>query len=172
MNHVMLDLETMGTHPNSAIISIGAVTFDPNSGELGREFYKTISLESSVNWGLELDPSTIIWWMGQEDKARQECVSGTNELPLVLRDFISWIPEDAKVWGCGVAFDNTILANAYRKVGLGVPWQFWNDRCYRTMKSLVDFPAVREGVHHNALDDAKTQAKHLIKIMKHLRGDV
>jgi len=28
-NHVMIDLETMGLLPGSAIVSIGAVVFDP-----------------------------------------------------------------------------------------------------------------------------------------------
>ena len=38
MNNVMLDLETMGKGPSAAIVTIGAVFFDPMTGELGAEF--------------------------------------------------------------------------------------------------------------------------------------
>ncbi len=31
MNHLMVDLETMGNGPYSPVISIGAVFFDPNT---------------------------------------------------------------------------------------------------------------------------------------------
>ena len=35
MNHLMVDLETMGNGPYAPVISIGAVFFDPNTGETG-----------------------------------------------------------------------------------------------------------------------------------------
>ena len=66
----------------------------------------------------------------------------------------------------GAAFDNVILASAYRRNGTRQPWQFLNDRCYRTMKA--QYPAVkmqRNGTHHNAVDDAESQARHLIAMM-------
>ena len=76
-------------------------------------------------------------------------------------------PSKARVWGNGASFDNPILANAYRAVNLDPPWRFWNDRCYRTVKSMFgkNVKLERIGEHHNALDDAKSQADHLIRIM-------
>ena len=77
-------------------------------------------------------------------------------------------PCDAHIWGNGAAFDNVVLASAFRATGMQVPWAFWNDRCYRTVKSLFsNVKLKRSGTHHNALDDAVTQAKHLLEIAEH-----
>ena len=40
MNHVMVDIETLGTTNNSVVLSIGAVKFDHQG--LGEEFYAEI----------------------------------------------------------------------------------------------------------------------------------
>jgi exodeoxyribonuclease VIII len=80
--------------------------------------------------------------------------------------FLSRYGEDVKIWGNGASFDNVILANAYRRNDLNIPWKYYNDRCYRTMKSLAPHIKMeREGTHHNALSDAISQANHLIRIM-------
>jgi hypothetical protein len=65
----MIDLETMGNKPNAPIVSIGAVFFDPSTGELGG-FYRVVSLKSSVDGGAIPDPETIMWWMQQSEEAR------------------------------------------------------------------------------------------------------
>lgn len=166
MKNVMLDLETMGNTPNSAIISIGAVKFD-NSG-LGEEFHAVVDLESSVSNNGAIDASTVLWWMGQSESARNVFKQKGEHINTVLQKFSMFLgADDCVIWGNGAAFDNVILASAYRNSLLTVPWKFWNDRCYRTMKSL--YPSIklnRIGVLHNALDDAKSQALHLIEILK------
>ena len=76
------------------------------------------------------------------------------------------IPMDVAVWGCGSDFDNVLIENAHKKIGQEVAWKFRNNRCYRTIKSL--WPNVeikRKGAHHNSLDDAESQALHLIEIL-------
>ena len=75
------------------------------------------------------------------------------------------IPMDVAVWGCGSDFDNVLIENAHKALGQEIAWNFRNNRCYRTIKSL--WPNVkikRKGEHHNALDDAESQALHLIEI--------
>lgn len=177
MKHdVMIDLETMGKGPNAAIIAIGACEFDERG--ITREFYQVVELESSVKMGLEIDPSTVLWWMKQSDEARAHIHTPnfpTQNIQQALEWFTDWltvrsdsdVDKNVRLWGNGAAFDNVILANAYRKLGKVAPWEFWNDRCYRTVKNL--FPDVkmnRSGTHHNAIDDAKSQALHLIEIFK------
>jgi DNA polymerase III epsilon subunit-like protein len=44
---VMLDIETLGNRPYSIILSIGAVEFDPRTGNMGNEFYVLIDHVSS-----------------------------------------------------------------------------------------------------------------------------
>ncbi|HBP8683052.1 RecE family exodeoxyribonuclease, partial [Escherichia coli] len=43
-DHLMIDLKTMGKNPDAPIISIGAIFFDPQTGDMGPEFSKTIDL--------------------------------------------------------------------------------------------------------------------------------
>lgn len=168
---VMIDLETMGLTPNAAIVAIGAVEFDITTKSLGRKFYVAVDLESSVMSGGVMDPSTVMWWVQQGGEARAALSMGTVPLPVALDYFSKWIeggadPDQVRVWGNGAAFDNVVLASAYRNTGLRQPWRFWNDRCYRTVKAQYpDVPVVRGGTHHNALDDAVSQAEHMIKML-------
>ncbi len=164
MNNIMLDLETMGTGANSAIIAIGAVRFDKDG--IKAKFCATINLQSSIDFGLEIDANTVIWWMDQSDEARKAFKSGNN-LSTVLLGFSEWIGDNARVWGNGAAFDNVLLSNAYKKTSLPMPWKFWDDMCYRTIKNLhKDVKFERVGTYHNAVDDAESQALHLIEIAK------
>ena len=164
--HVMIDLETMGTRPNAPIIAIGAVMFDGN-GTI-EEFYVNIDLESAVDDShAVVDPKTVLWWMEQGGEARAALRGDKKKVLTALYEFRDWLKpvEPEGVWGNGASFDNIILSETYRRLNLAPPWPFWADRCYRTMKNM--YPHIqmdRSGVHHNALDDAKSQANHLIKI--------
>lgn len=168
MNNIMLDLETMGNNSNSPLIAIGAVYFDQNG--LGGEFYTQVQLESHVKLGAEIDSSTVLWWLKQSDQARSAFKGNESADPLWVAlgkfsQFVGTNGSKVKVWGNGAAFDNVILGNAYRLSNLEQPWKFWNDMCYRTIKNIYsDVEMQRVGTHHNALDDAKSQAVHLIQI--------
>lgn len=171
MNNIMLDLETMGISSDAAIIAIGACRFDIEKKEVsGNTFFTVVDLQSSVDLGMTLDASTVMWWMNQSDDARKVFKRKGISLPSALVAFQQWVDEeslhpDVTMWGNGAAFDNVILANAYKKAGIIQPWHFWNDRCYRTKKAdRPDVQMVRIGTHHNALDDAISQAQHLIDI--------
>ncbi len=163
MNRIMLDLETMGTNSNAAIIAIGAVRFDKKVTD---KFYEVVTLQSCVDAGLEMDASTVMWWMDQSKEARDQFKRDGIKLKFALFQFAAWAGEGAEVWGNGASFDNAILANAYSKCGLEQPWAFYNDRCYRTVKSMnKDIKLKRVGTYHNAVDDAESQALHLIEIL-------
>jgi hypothetical protein len=113
-----------------------------------------------------------MWWMKQGELARKEIYEAHDELVEVLIDFAKWLPDGSKVWGNGSDFDNVILAAAYAKVGIDCPWQFWNNRCFRTLKSICPIKHEFKGTAHNALDDAHNQAEHLILIMDALKRGV
>lgn len=172
MNDVMLDLETMGTGPNAAIVSIGATEFDVATKKLGRMFYRCIDLRSAVDSGGVIDADTVIWWLKQDDEARKAIYDNVTNLRAALHDFSFWLgpnKDRIKMWGNGAAFDNVILAQAYQRAGIDVPWSHWNDRCYRTIKSMrPDKKITRAGTYHNALDDAVSQALHLMEILTDL----
>lgn len=173
-NHIMLDLETMCTGPNAAVVAIGAVIVDvENEGD--QAFYRKISLASSVRHGGQIDPETVLWWLQQSEAARAEIVNNDTPMIAALISFASWVgavsdSPTACIWGNGSDFDNVILSNAYFNADLRVPWRYHNNRCYRTVKNLYPHikPPERQGTHHNALDDARHQAAHLREILKYL----
>ncbi|ELW5407902.1 3'-5' exoribonuclease [Escherichia coli] len=176
-HHLMIDLETMGKNPDAPIISIGAIFFDPQTGDMGPEFSKTIDLETA---GGVIDRDTIKWWLKQSREAQSAIM--TDEIPLddallQLREFIDENSGEffVQVWGNGANFDNTILRRSYERQGIPCPWRYYNDRDVRTIVELgkaIDFDARTaipfEGERHNALDDARYQAKYVSAIWQKL----
>lgn len=174
VNHLMLDMETLGVSVTAPIISIAAVYFDPKTGSVGDSFYKVINLASSLANGV-IEPSTLAWWMAQSDEARQVF---NDQSAIMLEDALHQLSIFAnrdgssaclQVWGNGASFDNAIIAHAYRQSGLNLPWPFRNDRDVRTIVSLCNelknvnvlSRVMRDGIHHNALDDAIYQARYV-----------
>lgn len=172
MLDVMLDLETMGKGPMAAIVAIGAVEFDLDAGEIGERFYRVVDLDSAVQAGGVIDAETVMWWLKQSDDARHALTAGGEPIGRVLLQFSEWMHgrgefKQVRMWGNGAAFDNVILASAYRNLCTQAPWVHWNDRCYRTAKALHrGVKLQRIGTHHHAADDAESQARHLIAMLK------
>ncbi|EEQ1518197.1 exonuclease [Escherichia coli] len=178
--HLMIDLETMGTNTNAPIVVIGAVFFDPQTGEIGPVFYIVISLTDAMNTGAAPDGGTIKWWLKQSSEARAAILTDQVKLKDALSRFREFINEysDEKfvqVWGNGATFDNAILRTSYERLEIPCPWRYHNDRDVRTIVELgktIDFDAKTvipfEGVRHNALDDARHQAKYVSAIWQKL----
>ncbi|EFF4922609.1 exonuclease [Escherichia coli] len=176
-HHLMIDLETMGTNPDAPINSIGGKFFDPETGEMGPEFSKTIDLDTA---GGVIDRDVIKWWLKQSREAQSAIL--TDEIPLddallQLREFIDENSGEffVQVWGNGANFDNVILRRSYERQGIPCPWRYCNDRDVRTIVELgkalnfdarTDIPF--EGERHNALDDARYQAKYVSAIWQKL----
>lgn len=176
MADVMLDLETLGTRPGCAILSIGAVVFNRHSGELGPEFYMVVNRKSCAAKGMKEDPLTLAWWNRQSAEARkvlEDAETAANGLGGALVQFTAFLQKfgkrDLHIWGNGADFDQPILSACYDVAGYPAPWLFYNNRCYRTLRALGNVKAEHHhGVAHNALDDAKTQAHQAINILKKL----
>lgn len=183
--HLMVDLETMGSKSNAPIVSIGAVFFNPNTGNTGAEFYTAVSLESSMLLGGVPDAGTIIWWLKQSPEARS-AIAMADTLPVIdalelFSDFISENSDagpDVQVWGNGASFDNVILRSSYDRANIECPWKFRNDRDVRTMTELgkaiginprYDIPF--DGDMHNALSDARHQVKYVSAIWQKLTNN-
>ena len=168
MNHIMLDLETMSLEPNAALVSIGAVAMNDRAEPLPSGFYANVSLASSVNAGLHIDPGTVMWWLGQSDSARAALTGETQTLHAALADFRDWVfsvsaPGLGGVWGNGAAADNVWIASAFKASHGKHIWSHKLDRCYRTFRAMhSDMPEPpANDAAHNALADAKWQAEHM-----------
>lgn len=184
--HLMVDMETMGNSPDAPIVSIGAVFFDPSTGNTGAEFYQVVSLESSMSFGMKPDASTIQWWLKQSSEARSAILvdeaMGLHETLELLADFIAENAANGshtvQLWGNGCSFDNVILRRAYALTDTPFTVPFWNDRDVRTMVELgksvginprFDIPF--EGEMHNALSDARHQVKYVSAIWQRLTAN-
>lgn len=162
MKHTMVDLETWGTQPGSALRSIGAVVFNPKTGETADQFYRNITRESCEAVGLAVDPVTEKWWDDQSAEARAALEPDQAPLAQALVEFDKWwrSTKSEFFWSHGANFDEVLLRCAFGAVCLDAPWQFWNVRCCRTVLALNNRKPKREGLlHHNALDDATAQAR-------------
>ncbi|MWG34791.1 3'-5' exoribonuclease [Halomarina oriensis] len=154
---MMLDLETLGLDPGCVILSLGAVAFDEEG--VKETFSRSISLKSCDEAGLEIDAGTLEWWLGQDENV-QEQLTGGDELTEVLHEFSEFYSGAEEIWGNSPSFDCEILSAAYDAANAPVPWEFYHERCFRTLKAMpgaVDLE--REGDHHDALDDAVHQAR-------------
>lgn len=168
---VMIDLETLGSNPQAAIVAIGLYFFNLDNDEcVERQYY--ISTNGIKG---QIDASTVAWWLQQSQEARDALVTGLGrgmgEKATALKivdDFYNFTDTDRVcVWGNGANFDITILESLFRRVNEPAPWKFYNVRCYRTMKSVYKhIKAPQENsLQHDALADARYQALHLKRIL-------
>lgn len=170
---IMIDIETMATGSMASIVSIGAVEFNMNTGDTGKEFYVNISLQSCIEKGLKVDGNTVMWWMAQSDEARNALTVNPKSLEDALVDFSEFLEEcdveNCEIYGNGPKFDLGILTDAYEACGASIPWKFWMERCVRTV--LMFLPHERgmtkfNGTAHNALDDCHHQIKYCTQVWK------
>lgn len=171
----MLDLETLGTRPGDAVISVGVQLFDASAGKLGPGAKVNLDIEKVIAAGFGVTGSTIKFWINQSEAATMAALENPSDLVQGLMAVADFFTDNEggqnrsiKVWGNGAAFDNVLLREMYQRLNLLEPWVFWNDRCFRTMKGELDphknLQPEFEGEKHDALADATHQAKWLINI--------
>lgn len=161
----MLDLETLSVRSDAAIIVIGAIKFNRNNYlkplEEMETFYRLVDIESCTKAGLRIDEETKNWWHNQDYAVRYEALENPNRVSLkkALLDFSAWVRPNTKIWGNGDDFDCSILAEAYHKCEIPVPWKFWLTRDCRTLFDIAsiknaDLP---KNSKHHALHDCYRQ---------------
>lgn len=179
MKHAMLDIETLGTDPGSVVLSLAAVEFSIFDGDdashgvnlvTGEEFFRTITLRSSVNAGLKIDPGTLEWWLKQDSKILKESL--TNGIPLddALAQFTQWknLNGITHLWGNSVRFDLGLLEACYDAAKKSRPWNHRYEMCYRTMKNMFPLSAYERPAdndnHHNPVADCHWQIDYLFTL--------
>lgn len=165
-DRVMIDIETLGTDPGCVIVSTGAVRFGVESG-VTDELFVSVDIESCQDYGLEIDGGTLAWWLGQSAEAREQ-LRGGDGLEDALREFRTFVADADEIWANSPAFDCEILRAGFDAVGLEVPWRYYEERDYRTLRETLPHWPDREqdSVSHNAVDDARYQAECLAEALQ------
>lgn len=170
-NHVMIDIETLSTHPTAVITSIGACKFTFIGG-IGDTFKMNVNPVDGKKLGLNISPSTIDWWSKQSHEARMSWQSNPQPLVYVLTEFKEWLGDDSKqqIWCKGGSFDFPILASSYVAIGSEKPWSHWQEMDLRTVFKVVGFDQTArkqrqtDTQYHDALGDAIAQTKQLLSL--------
>ena len=180
---VMIDLETLGTRPDAAIIQIGAVLFDPRSGGRilnDKGFNQHVRYQDGIG---SVDHDTLAFWLEEASAAKMghELDTRARFLMDVLDDLREWPMEVlevgwdtvGRVWAMPSDFDLSVLKSAHIKVGREVPW---GRRVTRDARTLFDLVGGKPEIDwtgmtaHDALDDAVGQAMQVQKAMALLEG--
>ena len=162
--HVVIDLETLSTKSNAAIVSIGAIKIE--NLRKTDTFYINVDARQGKEVGLDIDPDTINWWSNQPKEQQLAWQKDPHLLEFAFKEFTDWYGnESIPIWGYGANFDVVILENAFKAIGHHIPWKFWDIYCLRTMMNVLD-KRLPKANNHNALDDANAQASMLLEILK------
>ena len=162
--HIVVDLETLSTKSNAAIVSIGAVKIE--GLEIVDTFYCNVDARHGKELGLDIDKDTVDWWANQPIEYQKVWQVDPLRMEHALTRFTTWYgKESLPIWGYGANFDVVILESAYRALDMNIPWKFWDISCLRTLMNVLD-KRLPKANNHNALDDATAEAKVLIEILK------
>lgn len=173
---LMLDTESFSTRANPVLLSIALVPFDFNGS--GRAafcptFHRYLELPRQVEMGLHMDPSTVMWWMGQEAEARQAQTCADRLRPdtvaIELQSYLAGFG-NVRVWAYGAAEDHVWLRSFYRAFGYECPISYRNARCLRTLADMAGLykAAGTTASRHNAYLDCIDQIAHAQESMRRL----
>jgi len=162
---LMVDIETLSTHPNAAILSIAAVPFNHKTGTYSEvNFYKEID-EKLYGPEFHIDAKTVAWW----DKQIQHKPQGTTPPRFALLDFAVYLAQTQPtyLWANSPSFDLVILKEAFCSYNIVWPHDFWNERDVRTIRALANTPKFKPT--HNAIQDCLLQIHAVCSTLKQFK---
>lgn len=171
---IMVDIETLSLAPNATILSIGAIAFDPATGDMDEvEFYVNCDPMSQDR---DVSMDTISWWMEQPEEVQEALASEQiplNEALVLFSDWLFYQSDNPIIWSH--SFDKIVLQDAYAQCGLDLPWHYRDERDLRTLDAVYDLffdklassnnvDKMFVGTPHIAIDDARNQAERTARI--------
>lgn len=173
-NILMIDIETTGQNPGCRVLTIGAFGFNKDGNQC--QFYKRFNAIKLHEEGFKDELSTMDWWTKQDNQAFIEAFGGQDDPQESIGEFKTFLYENFKmgskdcfqVWCNGLDFDFPILKEFCKHYGFYMPWKYWDQYDYRTIKNI--FPIVKAAEQNaganNALEDAKAQMRGLRDFFK------
>ena len=176
VEHVSLDLETMGNQPTAAIVQIGAYHINGIEDEPDPErlFRVNVDLSDSIRRGAAVDGETIYWWLEQSEHARKSLVDPEpiGLVPAIER-FDSWLrriadPPSLHIWA-HATFDPVLVREAFHAAGV---WWGFSARNLMDLRTLIHFPDhervdIKRGhsLEHDAGYDAFAQGQDVARAL-------
>lgn len=182
MRDLMVDCETLGVGPFPALLSIGAVVFDPKAetvppiGELGT-FFQQVDPASCIALGASVETSTLAWWLA-EPEAQKFILDDEAMAPVAaaMVRLIGWIenyrPEH--IWSHGLLADARWLEAYAARLGVTWPFSYRAARDTRTLFAVAEariresIPEPRVGTLHHPTCDSISQARRVQIAMRTL----
>jgi hypothetical protein len=172
---IMIDLETLATSTDAAILTIGAVKFDPFGKDIQEpamdSFYVKVDIDSCHDLGLVTNDDTIAWWGQQSKEAQAEAFEGTDRIHIkdAFDKLYKFCWGAKRVWSNGSGFDIVICETVFKRLQKATPWQYWQTRDCRTAFDLGINPHRPPVLAHHALQDAWNQAVGIQNVYNTLR---
>lgn len=178
MNHLMLDIETLGVRNNASIMQIACVPFKPlgfdSDGVRKNVFYENIDfIDCAKRYdGFTYDDDTISFWNNQPENRKKSLLQNQKPIKEVLKSFREYLLSfgDFTLW-CHVDFDIPILRNAFEVVlGENMPYRYYHRMDIRTIFKLYKFDIreikSRNAEPHNAFFDCLNQIECVRSVLE------
>jgi len=167
----MVDIETLSSEPDGAIIAIGLCVF--NEGAILDS--SEILIDPRLAPG-HRNPDTLNWWNEQDPEVFKKMMSGTippwTACEIMNEHFKVWEPKT--LWANPPTFDISMLRHLFKMYDQPFPMHYTSERDFRTMKSFakemgIDYSEpYNSRTAHDAESDAICQAQALQIILRDL----
>ena len=174
-NDIMIDMETLDTSPFCAILTIGAVRFDPKGTGVVERLELRPTLEDQTDiYNRKVNDDTLRWWGEQSPEAIEEALGERDRTSFseCMERLYKFCWNRRAVWSNGAAFDVVVAETAFEQLGMRIPWPFYTVRDTRTLYEIAGVK-LKDGGHvttHKAVEDAERQAivvqQAYMKLMK------
>lgn len=190
--NVMVDIETTSSENNAGILSIAMVPFQLESGlfviapedDMPRELSPFVVYPSLIDQffnGAHFDQDTQNWWKDKPQDVKSDIIMGQNgSLLRSMQSVASFIHsirnkhidsgacDKIVFWSQGIDFDRRILENAFNRVGIEIPWKYYDWMDCRTVTALFNIEHDRSKIVHSAYADCVNQINELVQATSQL----
>jgi hypothetical protein len=173
MKDIMLDIETMGTGPCAALVQVGAMRFDLETGQCAPQtLLIDVALQSSLAVGAVETIATREWWAARGGFLHASSPVSVGDMFGQLHGWVREGGEVVRVWAKGPHFDIAILEFHALALGGRLPWEYYQVRDVRTIVELARFTGWRHGAGsgptHRADQDCEVQVANVLSAYKAL----
>jgi hypothetical protein len=156
---VMIDLETLGTSSNAVVLSFGGVIFNSETGETISEKTVIFCLEDSLSKGLEIDASTLRWWLTQNNEVLKNQLDLEKSVTLKdgIKEIADWLGGEmafnTEVWANSPSFDLIKFQNVCKVADMENP--FGDFRKWRDVRTMIEAAENGRAVSIKTITDAE-----------------